>query len=132
MNWEVVKITNEQKGSTMPYASVGFGRLTLSAAACDLLKDFNNFSFVELMRGRIDGKLCIGIRFLKDYQRTSNSLPIKRRKTKEGTYIKGADIANKAIMEELFGINGTQQKATRYDVRIDKDAENVLIVLGQE
>ena len=131
MDWTVVKITNERKGKTLPYASVGFGRLSLSSGACGLIDGFDKYSFVELLQAKDKGQRVIGVRFLKENERTSNSLPIKRRKMKDGRLIKSVDIANKATIEELFGINGTQRKATRYDVRLDETDSKILIISGQ-
>ena len=37
---------------------------------------------------------------------------------------------NKDIVKELFGISGTQDKATRYSVIKDKDANNILMIVG--
>ena len=131
MIWETVKIENSKKGRTMPYASVGFGRISLNAAACELLGNYEQFSFVELLKGRNAGKLCIGLRFLKKEERTSNSIPISRRKQKNGKYIVGMDIACKGTIENLFGINGTANKSSRYEVKIDDTFSNILMIIGE-
>ena len=130
MEWELVKIENNKKGRGTPYASVGFGRLSLSAAACELLDNFDKYSFVELLKGKKNNKMCIGVRFLKESERTQDSLPIKR-KNVDGKVVKGADIANKKIMEDLFGINGSANKSTRFAVEKDKDMDNILVVFAE-
>lgn len=132
MNWETVKIKNDRKGRTMPYASVGFGRLSLSTAACDLIKNFEDYSYVELLRATINNETLIGVRFVKENGKTINSLPIKRRKLKNGAVVGGIDICNKGTVGELFGPSGTQNKATRYGVRKDPDEENILIIYGEK
>ena len=132
MNWETVKIKNDRKGRTMPYASVGFGRLSLSTAACDLIKNFEDYSYVELLRATINNETLIGVRFVKENGKTINSLPIKRRKLKNGVVVGGIDICNKGTVGELFGPSGTQNKATRYGVRKDPDEENILIIYGEK
>ena len=132
MIWETVKIKNERKGRTMPYASVGFGRLSLSTAACDLIEDCDSFKFVELLKAVVNNETLIGVRFLSETEKTTNSLPVKRRKLKNGTVVGGIDICNKGTMAELFGPSGTQNKATRYGVRKDPDEDNILIIFGEK
>ena len=132
MKWETVKIKNDRKGRTMPYASVGFGRLSLSTAACGLIDGFENYSYVELLKAVLNNETLIGVRFIKESEKTTNSLPIKRRKLKNGTTVGGIDICNKGTMGELFGPSGTQNKATRYGVKKDPDEENILIIYGEK
>ena len=127
MIWETVKIENGNKGRTMPYASVGFGRVSLSSAACELLGDHNQYKYVEFLKARENGKLCIGLKFLKEY--TSNSIIIKRRKQANGKLVGGMDIANKRVVEDLFGITGTANKATRFEVKRYED--NILGILAE-
>ncbi len=127
MNWETVTIKNESKGRTVPYASVGFGRLSLSVAASELIKDYDKYDFAELLKGKINSKSCVGIRLLYKEERTDNSLPLKRRKS-GGKIVGGFDIANKPTLEELFGPTASASKATRYNVKKDPDNENILIV----
>ena len=130
MIWETVKIKNEKKGRTMPYASVGFGRLSLSCAACELIDSFTSFSYVELLKAISNNETLIGVRFLKEDDKTTNSLPIKRRKLKNGTTVGGIDICNKGTIGDLFGLAGTQNKATRYGVKKDPDEDNILVIFG--
>lgn len=132
MIWETVKIKNERKGRTMPYASVGFGRLSLSCAACELIDNFDSYPYVELLKATVNNETLIGVRFIKESDLTSNSLPVKRRKLKNGTVVGGVDICNKGTMGELFGITGTQNKATRFGVKKDPDEETVLIIYGEK
>lgn len=132
MNWETVEIKNDRKGRTMPYASVGFGRISLSSAACELIQNYETFSYIELLKGKENGKTVVGIRFQKEMVKTTNSLPIKRRKLRNGTIVGGIDICNKGTVEELFPIIGTQNKATRLGVKKDPDDRYVLIIYGEE
>lgn len=132
MIWETVKIKNERKGRTMPYASVGFGRLSLSCAACELINNFENFPYVELLKAVVNNETLIGVRFVSENNKTTNSLPVKRRKLKNGTTVGGVDICNKGTMSELFGLAGTQNKATRYGVKKDPDEDNILIIYGEK
>ena len=127
MNWETVKIKNDQRGRTMPYASVGFGRLSLSTAACELIDNLESYTCVEMLKAIEGGETLIGVRFLEDKDRTVDSLPIKRRVVNE-RIVGGIDIMNKGTMQELFGDIGVQNKVTRMSVKKDPDLNNVLIV----
>lgn len=130
MKWETVKIRNDQKGRTMPYASVGFGRLSLSTAACELIDNFESYACVELLKATVNVQTLVGIKFLKEEERTEDSLPIKRRKVND-KIVGGIDIMNKGTMQALFGVIGTQNKATRLCVKKDPDESNILIVYGE-
>ena len=132
MLWETVKIKNEQKGRTMPYASVGFGRLSLSSAACDLIENYEQYAYVELLKANVNNETLVGVRFLKESEKTINSLPIKRRKIKGDKIVGGIDICNKGTMSDLFGIAGTQNRATRYGVKLDSDDKNILVIYGEK
>ena len=126
MNWEVVKIPQNSRGRTTPYVSVGFGRLSLSAAACELIENHQTIKYAELLKGKINNKLCIGVRLLRES--TANSLAVSRKKDSNGKMVTGMDISNKRVIEELFGPSGSAQKTTRYNVRRDETAENILII----
>ena len=78
MGWEVVKIPTSSRGRTSPYASVGFGRLSLSAAACELIDNYETYTHVQLLKNRVNNRLCIGVRFLKEA--APDSLKISRKK----------------------------------------------------
>ena len=51
------------------------------------------------------------------------------RKVVNGKQLNSASIENKMIVEELFGIAGTERKSTKYNV--EKDAENILMIYGE-
>lgn len=126
MNWEIVKIPENRRGRTTPYVSVGFGRLSLSAAACELIKNHESIKYAELLKGKFNNKLCIGVRLLTEP--TANSLAVSRKKDANGKLVTGMDISNKRVIEDLFGPSGSAQKTTRYNVRKDDDADNILII----
>lgn len=128
MSWEVVKIPIKSKGRTSPYASVGFGRLSLSVAACELIEDYDKFAYVQLMKNRINNRLCIGVRFLRESE--SDSIKITR-KTSKGKTIGGIDISNSKVLEGLFGLAANAKKATRYDVKKDDTFDNFLIIFTE-
>ena len=127
MDWEVVKVGANAQGRTNPYASIGFGRISFSISACELLGDYENYQYVELLKGRRNNKSCIGVRFLHDSERTDNSLPIRRKKSK-GKVVGGLDIANKGLLEGLFGPAASASKSTRYNVTIDENNKRILIM----
>ena len=129
MSWEVVKIPTNSKGRTTPYASVGFGRLSLSAAACELIENYDEFTHVQLLKNRVNNRLCIGVQFLKTA--TPDSIKITRKKMSNGKLVGGADISNSKVLESLFGLAATAKKTTRYDVKLDDSFENFLVVFAE-
>lgn len=126
MIWKTVKITNDKKGKTTPYASVGFGKITLNTAACELIENYEDYQYAELLTGYENNKLHIGIKLLKEISVDSVKLSKRFYKGK----IRSFTIDNKLVVEDLFSINGTQQKVTRYTVLKDKDADNILMIVG--
>ena len=129
MNWEVVKIPENKRGRTTPYASVGFGRLSLSAAACELIENHKEIKHAELLTGKVKNNLCIGVRLLTEP--TANSLAVSRKKDSNGKFVTGMDICNKATIEKLFGPAGSANKITRFNVRKDDDSDNILIITAE-
>lgn len=126
MEWEVVKITANKKGRNSPYASVGHGRITLSAGACDLIPNFREYEYAQLLRGRRNNKLCIGIKLFKES--VQDTIKIKRR-VSNGKEINTAEIGNKMVIGELFGIAGTERATTRYSV--EKIEDNFLMIYSE-
>lgn len=129
MIWEVVKIPESSRGRTTPYASVGFSRLSLSSAACALIEDHQSIKYVELLKGKVNNNLCIGVRLLKEP--TDHSLAVSRKKDTNGKILSGMDITNKQVIESLFGPAGSAKKVTRYNVRKDTESENILIISAE-
>jgi len=130
MKWETVKISINSRGKTSAYASVGFGRLSLSCGACQLVSNYPDYKYAEILKARRDGKLCIGIRLLKEP--SDNCLRIARRVVNGKSIVEySGDLGNKPLMEELFGIEGVQNKATRHAVTLDDEERNVLVIYGE-
>lgn len=129
MNWETIKIDSSRQGRNTAYASIGFGRIVLNSAACGLVENFTEYKFVQILKARKDGKLCVGIRLLKDYK--ENSIKIGKRKVKGMVVENSLSIDNKSLMEDLFGIQGTQNKSTRYPIVLDDDEKNILVICGK-
>lgn len=130
MGWEVVKIPTSSRGRTSPYASVGFGRLSLSAAACELIENYGDFTHVRLLKNRVNNRLCIGVQFLKES--VTDSIKISRKKMSNGKLVGGVDISNKKVLENLFGLAATAKQATRYDVKKDDSFENFLVIFAEK
>ena len=136
MDWEVVKVrgslrnTGRWDSRATPYASIGFGRLSLNTAACELIDNYEQCKYVELLRGRHKNKACVGVRFMSPLETSVDSLPIRRRMHK-GIATGGIDIHGKRIMEELFGPAASASKTTRYSVERDSRDSNILIVFAE-
>ena len=125
MIWEVQKISENQKGRSTPYASVGRGKIALSAAACELIDDNEQYNYAELLKGTEDGKTYVGIRLLREYK--TDSIKIKRKQI-TGKQIAGMTIENKYCIEKLFGVEGIQKGTTRLNVRLDADEKNIIVI----
>lgn len=125
MNWETVEIS-KPKRKTEAFASVGRSSITFSGGACSLIKDFPKFTYAQIMRGQLDGKKVLGIRFLESNEK--NSLAIIKRKVNGEPVAYSGSLNSKPVMEELFGIIGTQNKVTNYSITLDEEERNVLII----
>ncbi len=125
MKWETVEI-NKPKRKTEAFASVGRSSITLSGGACQLIADFPKYTFGQIMRGQIDGKKVLGIRLCENEEK--NSLRIIKRKVHNEVVAYSGSLNSKPVMEELFGIIGTQNKVTNYSITLDPEERNVLII----
>lgn len=123
MAWSVVKVDRGRKNRSAPSASVGYGRIGLNVAACNLIEDFEKYSFVELLKDPEKPSLY-GVRFLESA--TEESVSIKR-KIADGKIVGGIEISSKGHIEQIFGILGTQKKTTVYPVTKDEN-DNILII----
>lgn len=128
MNWETVKIYGEQKGRNTPYASIGRGKISLSAAACELIQDHEKYNYVKLLKATQNKKTLIGVQFYTEY--VSDSIKIKR-KVIDGKRITGMNIENKGVIGDLFGNDGFQKGTTRYSVRLDDDDKTILVIFKE-
>ena len=128
MNWETVKIYGEQKGRNTPYASIGRGKISLSAAACELILDYEKYTYVKLLKATQNKKTLIGVQFFTEY--VSDSLKIKR-KVIDGKQIAGMTIENKGVISDLFGNDGCQKGTTRYSVKLDDDDKTILVIFKE-
>lgn len=129
MAWELVKINNNKSGKNSAYASIGFGGIVLSSAACDLVENVGKYKYVQVYKSRQNGRLCVGIKLLEDC--AENTIKITKRKINGEVMEKSVCINNKPLMEEIFGIQGTQNKATRYSVKRDEQDRTMLVIYGE-
>ena len=120
MEWNVVKI-EQTSGHNVPFVSIGRGQLDFNAVACDLIGDNGQYRYVKLLTGKENGSLIVGVKFLCDPE--SDTIPIKRRSQKNRA-IKGMIVANKGVLESLFGKKGINEGMVRH--RVEKADENLL------
>ena len=66
MAWELVKINNNKSGKNSAYASIGFGSIVLSSAACDLVENVGKYKYVQLYKTRQGGGLRVGIKLMEN------------------------------------------------------------------
>lgn len=124
MAWTVVEVEGNKKCRGTPAASIGYGRLLLNVAACNLLDHHEKYKYAELLTDTLRPS-AVGVRLLEDS--TEKAIAIKR-KTNKGKVVGGIEIPSKYHMQKLFGIKGTQKKITTYSVTKDKQYENILII----
>ena len=125
MNWETVEI-NKPRRKTEAFASVGRNSIILSGGACQLINDFPKYGYAQIMRGQIDGKKVLGIRLCENSEK--NSLRIIKRKVNNEIIAYSGSLNSKSVVEELFGLIGTQNKVTNYSITLDPEERNVLII----
>ena len=133
MKWEVVKIQANEKSASRrseAYASIGFGRISINTSACSLIGDYDEYKYAEFLRGRQNNKLCIGVRFLREDERTPFAMPLRRR-LRNGIPTGGVDIHGKKVLEDLFGPVASASKTTRFSVVKDNDSENIIIIFAE-
>ena len=133
MKWEVVKVSNTERPrgrQSAPYASVGFSRISLNTAACALIDNHFQYKYAELLKGRQKNKLCIGVRFLREEEKTPNAIPFKMR-LRNGAPSGGYSINGKKIAEELFGPAASASKVIKYSVAKDEEESNILIIFAE-
>lgn len=117
MEWNVVTI-EETSGNNVAFVSIGRGQLDFNAIACDLVGDVGQYKFVKLLTGRENGKTIVGVKFLCEAE--PDTLPIKR-KSQKGKTIKGMNVANKGVIEKLFGKDGANNGMVRHKVALADD-----------
>ena len=130
MDWEIVKIPMMSRGRTVPYASVGYGRLSLNVAACELVDDYETFSYVLLRKNRAKNSVCVGVQFLKEF--VPDAIQLSRKKIKHGKKVGGIELSNRTVLESLFGTIAAGKQATRYNVKKDETFENFVVVFNEE
>ena len=132
MEWTVVKLETKEKERSVsePYANISNGRIRLNVSASRLIENNEQYSYVEFLQGKKNGKSCVGIRFLKEEQKTENSLPIKRsyHKKKDALITGGINISSKSTLEKLFGLAATSNSPEKYKVALDEKDKTILVI----
>lgn len=120
MEWQVVKI-NKTGGNSVPFVSIGNGRLEFNAVSCRLIRDEGQYKYAQLLKGKEKGKTVFAVKFLTDYE--EDAIPIKR-KIQNGKVIQGVTISNKGLIAEIFGEHGNNKGMVRHGVELVE--ENIL------
>ncbi len=126
MNWEIIKIATGKTGKSEPRASVANATMSLSTAACEMVENFGKYKYAILMKSRKNGSLCIGIKLLEE--QAENALKISRRKYNGKEVEHSFSLTNKAVMEQLFGVQATNKSTVSYRVTIDDEDETVFVI----
>ena len=114
MEWNVVKI-DETSGKNTPFVSIGRGQLIFNAFACNLLNDDGKYKYAQLLTAKENGKPVVAVKFLEKFE--NDTLQIKRKESK-GKTIQGMTIANKGVIEKLFGKEGENDGMIRHKVEL--------------
>ena len=101
IKWKQVNVKQVAGRGSEAFATVGQGRISLSATACRMIENIYELNYVEALSGKVnDTTEKIGLRFSKT--KTPNSLCYSRRKYKD-KYVEGLEIRSKALISEFFG-----------------------------
>lgn len=114
--WEAVEIKQSARRSGEAFASIGQGRVSLNADACDLIDNIYDYGYVDVSKAKEGSAVIIGLRFTK--KKSQNSLHATRRKYK-GELIDGININSKQLIKLFFG-ETKENSTSRYPVeRVD-------------
>ena len=101
IKWKQVSVKQIPGRGNEAFATVGQGRISLSAAACKMIENIYELKYIEAHAGKVnDTTEKIGLRFSNT--KTSNSLCYSRRKYKD-KFVEGLEIRSKALIAEFFG-----------------------------
>lgn len=100
--WETVDIKQSTRRSGEAFASIGQGRISLNADACDLLENIYSYEWVNVLQAKNpSGKVVkIGLRFTN--KKDKHSLKLVRRRYK-GEEVEGLNINSKQLIKKYFG-----------------------------
>ncbi len=124
MEWEVFKL-DQTGGRTAPFVSIGRGQLDFNAVACELVGDYGEYKFAQILTGKERGKTVVAVKFLREYE--ENSITIKRKVQQNGKSIQGMTVRNKDAIERLFGKDGSNKGMVRH--KVEPIGENILKII---
>ena len=123
IKWKQVSIKQFARQGNEAFATVGQGRISLSATACKMIENIYELKYIEAHAGKVnDTTEKIGLRFSNT--KTPNSLRYSRRKYKD-RFVEGLDIRSKALVAEFFG-KTKDNTSTRHPV--DKIDNSMLAI----
>jgi hypothetical protein len=123
VTWEDVELKQSSRKSNEAIASIGQGRISLNATACDLIANIYDYEWA-IARQAIEGGRVIKIGLKFTNKKEKNSLHAVRRKYK-GNNVEGININSKQLVKKYFG--ETKQMSTgRYSVT--KDENNTIAI----
>lgn len=121
--WESVDIRQSAKRSGEAFASIGRGRISLNADACDLLENVYTYEWVNVIQAKNGNKVVkIGLRFSNE--KCKSSLRAARRKYK-GEEVEGININSKQLVKRYFG-ETKETSTSRYGV--EKIDDNTIAI----
>jgi len=107
----------QSKRGGEPFASIGQGRISLSATACRLIHDIYDFSYAEVYHGKENGKtISIVLNPCKEKRPEQNNIYGFTRRKYKGEIVEGLNINSKELIKEFFGTT-KDSVSTRYSVK---------------
>jgi len=121
--WKRVNVKQVPRRGSEAFATVGQGRISISAAACKLIDNIYDFNYIEAHSGKVNDIIeKIGLSFSKT--KTHDTLSFSRRKYKN-EFVDGLEIRSKPLVTEFFG-KVKENTSTRYPV--EKVDNNMLAI----
>lgn len=121
--WETIDIKQYRSKRGEKFASIGGGRISLSAAACSLIDNIYDYEWIEVKQGKKSNKVVqIGL-FFTNNEEDNYLRPTRIRSN--GKEVKGIYINSRPLVRKYFG-ETKEISASRYTV--EKVGENAIAI----
>ena len=121
--WETIDIKQHRRKNGGAFASIGGGRISLSAAACTLIDNIYDYEWIEVKQGKLGNKVVkIGL-FFTNNEKDNYVKPIRVKSN--GKEMEGISINSRPLVRKYFG-ETKEISTSRYAV--EKVDENVIAI----
>lgn len=126
MSLKPIELKEEMFGRNIPTASIGHERISLSVSACNLIgireKDYK---YVEFLKDT-ENENIVGLRFWNKH--ANDNCVLVKQKVDNGKKIGGIEIANKQLLESIFGDVANCNTITRFRVKKYEMSPYILLI----